>query len=452
MPSFSAIVLAAGQGKRTGLPYPKVLHSLCGKPMLAWVIDAIKELSPAEIIVVVSPAHEKAVRELLGGKAALAVQESPKGTGHALMCGIEALKNKKGTILAACGDTPLLTEENFKNLIEFHYVKKSSATILTTLLENPTGYGRIVRSKKQVAKIVEEKDAPPAVKKIKEINTGTYCFELEKILPSFSQLTNQNSQHEYYLTDCIAWLVKKRQKVQSCVLEDSSAGLGVNTLQEMSEAAALLNDRLKQKWMDRGVFMVAPDTIFLDADVMIGQGTVLHPFTSIQQATVIGNHCRIGPSVQIINSNISDQTAVFNSVIIGSKVGSECMIGPYSYLRPGTVLASRVKIGDFVEVKNSQVGSHSKIPHLSYIGDATIDENVNIGAGAITCNYDGKGKYPTRIRKNAFIGSNSNLVAPVEIGESAVTGAGSVVTKDVKPGAVVAGVPAKELEKREAGK
>lgn len=447
MASFSVIVLAAGQGKRTGLPYPKVLHPLCGKPMIRWVIDEIKKLSPSEIVVVVAPSSEKAVKEILGRDAVLAVQESPKGTGHALTCGIATLKSKNGTLLVACGDTPLLIDENFKALLDRHLEKKSAAAILTTLLKNPTGYGRIVRKKNKIAKIVEEKDASPAVKKIKEINTGTYFFQLEKILPSFERLTNQNAQHEYYLTDSIDWLVKKRGKIESFILSDSTAGLGVNTLNEMSTAERLLNDRIKERFMNQGVYMIDPKTVFLDENVTIGEGTALYPNVFIQQGSAVGKNCKIGPAVQIIDSKISDKTAIFNSVVIGSKVGVECSVGPFAFLRPGTVLESNVKVGDFVEVKNSHVGSNSKIPHLSYIGDATIEENVNIGAGAITCNYDGKGKYPTRIRKNAFIGSNTNLVAPVEIGENAVTGAGSVVTKDVGPGTVVAGVPARVLEK-----
>lgn len=450
MGKFLAVVLAAGKGKRTRLPYSKVLLPLCGKPMVAWVVDALAALNPDEIVVVASPDNREKISGALGAKARIALQPEPLGTGHALKCALGESGAASGTLLVACGDAPLLDEEIFRRLLDLHREKKSAATVLTAKLPDPSGYGRIVRSKQgQVLKIVEEKDADAKTKKISEINSGTYCFQLEELAKAIPNLTRNNSQNEYYLTDAVAWFAKNRKKVLPFLIEDYQAALGVNTLKELSEAHDVLNGRLKEKWLAEGVIFTDYDSVQLHHDVAIGAGTTIHPYTILENGTRIGARCSVGPFTRMASSTIGDDCAVQNSVCVSASAGNGCSIGPYAYLRPGTKLDDDVKVGDFVEIKNSTIGHQSKVPHLSYVGDATVGKSVNIGAGVITCNYDGKGKHQTVIEDGAFIGSNTNLVAPVRVGNNAVTGAGAVVKKDVEPGSVVAGVPAKLIRKRE---
>jgi bifunctional UDP-N-acetylglucosamine pyrophosphorylase/glucosamine-1-phosphate N-acetyltransferase len=415
--------------------------------MISHVVDTLQSLSPDNIILVISPQSKEQIVGLFGGSIKLVVQEAPAGTGDALRRAVEQFPDLEGTLLVTCGDTPLLEKESFEKLLEQHIHQKATATVLTAELLNPYGYGRIVKDKnRRIKSIVEEKDADSKIKKMQEINTGTYCFELEELVKTFSFLRKDNRQEEYYLTDCIKLLVKQKKKAVSFLISDSSSALGINTMQELSEARKILSKRILQTWMNSGVLFVDPQTSYLDIDLKIGSGTVIYPFVMLEKGTLIGSNCQIGPFTRISNSRIGNEVVVQNSVLDDVVVGDECCIGPFAYLRPGTVLQKRIKVGDFVEIKKTTIGSGSKVPHLSYIGDAFLGENVNIGAGTITCNYDGKGKYNTIIENGAFIGSNTNLRAPVRIGKNAVTGAGSVVLQDVEPDTVVAGVPAKVIK------
>ncbi|MCL4513623.1 MAG: bifunctional UDP-N-acetylglucosamine diphosphorylase/glucosamine-1-phosphate N-acetyltransferase GlmU [Candidatus Eremiobacteraeota bacterium] len=447
MRRFSAVVLAAGVGKRIGFSIPKILIPLCGKPMISFVVETLKSLNPENLILVVSPQAKGKIEELFGDSVKLAVQENPCGTGNALLCALKQFPDLKGTLLVTCGDTPLLKKETFEALIDYQVLKKASAAVLTEELENPFGYGRIVRDRKKwIKKIVEEKDADSKIKKIKEINTGTYCFDLKELEKTLPLLTQNNDQKEYYLTDSLHLFSKWKKKAVPLLISDSDSALGINTLSELSRTMNLLYREIREKLMNSGVLLVDPETIYVDAEIKIGSQTILYPFTILEKGTVIGSNCQIGPFTRVSNSRIGNEVVIQNSVLNEAEISDGCSIGPYAYLRSGTLLQKKVKIGDFVEVKKTTIGFSSKVPHLSYIGDADIGENVNIGAGTITCNYDGKRKYNTIIEDGAFIGSNTNLRAPVRIGKNAVTGAGSVVIKDVEADTVVAGVPAKVIK------
>lgn len=451
MECASAVILAAGKGKRTGLPYPKVLHPLCGKPMIQWVVETISQsLVPHEIIIVIPPEYKADFSRLLTGPITFVTQPEPLGTGHALQTALHKSNQKKGTVFVACGDTPLLSSDICQTMFSFHRQNKSDVTLLTTNVPDPAGYGRVVRNpKRRIQKIVEERDASPKEKVITEINAGTYCFERNALETALPNLTQKNVQHEYYLTDCIAWLIGRRKKVSVFPIVHWEAALGVNNLKQMAEADKYLNLRLIEKHQSNGVYFTDPATVYLDSDVQIGSGTTIHPFTFLENGAKIGTQCKIGPSAQIIASTIGHGTSVQMSIVDQSDIADRCVVGPFAYLRPGTQLQSGVRVGDFVEVKKSCIGPGSKVPHLSYIGDAEIGANVNIGAGTITCNYDGKEKHKTVIEDGAFIGSNTNLIAPLRIGKKAITGAGSVVRHDVAAGTVVAGVPAEIIKKRE---
>lgn len=426
----TAIILAAGQGTRMKSSLPKVLHQIAGKPMLHHVLNTLDEAKISRKIVVLGHGADL-VEESLPENVEVVYQKEQLGTGHAVMQAKELIAGSGGAVLVLCGDTPLLKGETISNLLQQHQNNTNTITVLTALIDNPQGYGRIIREGQRVKAIVEEKDADVREKKVKEINTGTYCFQGDFLDKSLDKLTTENVQKEYYLTDLIKIAAQESLKVEAHILSDFKESLGINNRVQLAEAEKILRFRILEKLMLGGVTVIDPQATYIDAEVVIGQDTVIYPGTILEGKTFIGSNCILGPQVRVVNSKISDNSQVQNSVILESEVGENCKIGPFAYLRPGAILQDNVKIGDFVEVKKSTIGAGSKVPHLSYVGDAIVGDNVNVGCGTITCNYDGKTKHQTIIEAGAFIGSNTNLIAPVIVGKSAVIGAGSTITQNV---------------------
>jgi bifunctional UDP-N-acetylglucosamine pyrophosphorylase/glucosamine-1-phosphate N-acetyltransferase len=436
LPKTIAVILAAGLGTRMKSKIPKVLHQLAGVPLVSHVLDALKEAAVDDIIIVLGYQGEM-VEKTLGKDYRYVYQQEQLGTGHALLQALPLLQEYAGGhCLVLCGDTPLLTGETLKNLKERHLQTGAKATVLTAKLDNPSGYGRIIKGSGGIKRIVEERDATVEEKLIKEINTGAYCFDLASVKEGLARLTPANAQGEYYLTDIIKFLVDQKERVETYLLENAWEALGVNNRIQLAEAEAYLRRRLLEKQMLAGVTIIDPANTYIGKQVQIGQDTIVYPGVIMEGSTKIGQNCRIGPYTRLVDTIVGDDCTINNSILLESKVGQGCNIGPYSYLRPGTELADQVKVGDFAELKKSYVGKGSKIPHLSYIGDSVIGEGVNIGAGTITCNYDGKKKHQTIIKDRAFVGSNTNLVAPITVGEDAYIGAGSTVTKDIPSGAL----------------
>lgn len=426
-----AIVLAAGQGKRMKSKLYKVLHPVCGTPMVSHVLKAVKQASCERAVVIVGHGAE-AVRAHLGDSAEYALQAEQLGTGHAVLQAKDQLANVEGTAVIVCGDTPLVTGETLKALVELHEREGSAATVMTAEMESPAGYGRVIRGESgEVLRIVEQKDCSPEEAAVREINTGTYCFDNRKLFAALSQVTNHNAQGEYYLTDVIGILQKQGERVSAYKTADQAEAIGVNDRVALAEAEKLMRQRIAKAHMTNGVTIIDPDNTYIEADVTIGADTVLYPGTMLRGRTAIGEDCVIGPSADLKDTTVGSGTTIRQSATDQADIGEACQIGPFAYLRPGTKLANQVKVGDFVELKNATIGEGSKIPHLSYVGDATVGSNVNIGCGAITANYDGYNKSRTEIGDDSFIGSNANLIAPVTIGKGAYIVAGSTITHDV---------------------
>lgn len=433
---LAAVVLAAGKGTRMKSKLPKVLHKLCGRPMLSYVMEAVAAAGVEKIVVVIGYGADQVAREV-EDRAQVALQAEQLGTAHALMQAGPFLRDFPGQILVLCGDTPLIEAGTLSELVRLHRSAGASATVLTAEMEDPAGYGRVIRDDcGRVAKIVEQKDASPDEARVCEVNTGIYCFEAAGLFDALEQITPANAQGEYYLTDMIERHVREGRVVSAVLLKDSREVTGINDRVQLAGVEKQMRRRVLEDLMRSGVTVLDPDTIFVDKAARVGRDTVLYPFTFIEGNTAIGEDCVIGPDARLVHATVGNGVAIQNSIVLESCIEDQCSIGPFAYLRPGTTLGRGVKVGDFVEIKKSLIGEGSKVPHLSYIGDAIIGNKVNIGAGTITCNYDGSKKWPTRIGDRAFIGSNTNLVAPVEIGARAVTGAGSTITKDVPEGAL----------------
>lgn len=428
------IVLAAGQGKRMKSKLYKVLHPVCEKPMVGHVVDTLKELNAARIVAVVGHGAE-AVQAYLGDKAEYALQAQQCGTGHAVMQVESLLASEEGMSIVICGDTPLITKETLEKLFEVHVEKGAAATLLSAILPNPSGYGRIVRDASgAVLGIVEHKDCNSEQLSIQEINAGTYCFDNQKLFAALKQVTNSNAQGEYYLTDVISILQQAGETIAAHVLQDPNEATGVNDRAALSEVEQVMRARINRKHMMNGVTFIDSNASYIGVDVEIGSDSVIHPGTVLCGRTVVGQDCEIGPSAHITDCSIDDGVSIRYSTLVESKVGRSSSIGPYAYLRPGTEVGQDVKVGDFVELKNAKVDDGSKISHLSYVGDAVVGKNVNIGCGAITVNYDGFTKSLTEIQDDAFVGSNVNLIAPVVIGKGAYVVAGSTITSNVGEG------------------
>ena len=427
-----AIILAAGKGTRMKSNLPKVLHKVCGKAMVQIIIDNIQNAEIGKSYIVIGHGAEK-VREELGDAHQYAVQEPQLGTGHCVMQAIPAIPDDTDGVLVVCGDTPLLKAETLAMLKANFIETKAACTILTAIMENPTGYGRIIRNDAgNIVGIVEEKDATEEQKKIKEVNTGTYFFDYPLLKEALANITNDNAQGEYYLTDTLSYLNEKGHTIDGIISNDAEETMGVNDRINLAKAEKLLRQRKNTQLMKDGVTLIDPESTYIDWNVEVGKDTIIYPNCHLRGATKIGENCVLDADCQITDSTIGNDCHLIKAIVNESTVGTGADIGPFAYIRPKTLVKDNVKIGHFVEVKKSTVDCGSKIPHLSYIGDAVIGKDVNIGCGTITCNYDGANKFQTIIGDNVFIGSNSNLVAPVEVEANSYVAAGSTITKKVQ--------------------
>jgi bifunctional UDP-N-acetylglucosamine pyrophosphorylase/glucosamine-1-phosphate N-acetyltransferase len=425
------IVLAAGQGKRMKSKKYKVLHPVCGKPMVGHVTDALKQAGIDRTLVIVGHGAD-AVRDYLGEQAEYVMQHEQLGTGHAVLQAAPVLAEEEGLSIIVCGDTPLIQAATITRLAEVHEHSGAAATILTAEVEDPTGYGRIIRGENgEVARIVEHKDCTAEEAAVREINTGTYVFDNRKLFAALQQVTNHNAQGEYYLTDVFRILNDQGERIAALCIEDVAETIGVNDRVALAEAERYMRERIVNRHMLSGVTIIDPAHTYIESEVEIGADTTIYPGTILRGRTVIGEDCIIGPNADITDSRIGDGVSIRYAVLQEASVDSRTTVGPYAYLRPGSEVGSDARIGDFVELKNAKIGNGSKVPHLSYVGDAEVGEHVNIGCGAITANYDGVNKSRTIIKDHAFIGSNSNLIAPVTIGEGAYVVAGSTINQDV---------------------
>jgi bifunctional UDP-N-acetylglucosamine pyrophosphorylase / glucosamine-1-phosphate N-acetyltransferase len=433
---LAAVILAAGKGTRMKSRIPKVLHTLAGRPMIQYSIDLARAVGAHPIVVVVG--HEAdAVREVAQGDDLIFVTQEPQlGTGHAVMFARAALRDHGDEVLILCGDVPLLSEETVRGLVAHHRAEGVPLTVLVGRLEDPTGYGRIVRNPRgRVRRVVEERDATEKERTIRAVNTGTYCIHAPILFRVLQRLGNDNAQGEYYLTDVVRMLARKG--VADFPLSSPQEFLGINDRVDLAVAEAVMQDAIRTYWMREGVTLLDPSSVFLDADIRIGKDSVLDPGVILRGRTTIGDGCRIGMGCTIEDSVLEDGVVVRpSSVILGSCIRAGASIGPFAHLRPGCDIGPDARIGNFVEVKNTRIGRGTKASHLSYLGDAEVGEEVNIGAGTITCNYDGKKKHRTIIDDGTFVGSDTQFVAPVKVGKNALVGAGSTITKDVPAGAL----------------
>lgn len=434
-----AIILAAGKGTRMKSDLPKVLHRVAGISMLEHVYRAVSAILPEKIVTIVGHQAEL-VESVLQGQSDFALQSEQLGTGHAVMMAEAALADLEGHTLVIAGDTPLITGESLKSLIQFHISHKNVATILTAQTDNPFGYGRIIRNADgEVLKIVEQKDASDFEKQIKEINTGTYLFENKRLFEALKDINTDNAQGEYYLTDVISIFRQVGEKVGAYILRDFDESLGVNDRIALAKAESVMRKRINERHMVNGVTFVHPETAYVDVDVTIGQEAVIEGNVTLKGKTSIGERSILTNGTRICDSQIAEDVVISNSDIEEAVIETGVTVGPFAHIRPGTTLKKTVHIGNFVEVKSSTIGEGTKAGHLTYLGNAEVGKDVNFGAGTILANYDGQHKYTTTIGDQVFIGSNSTIIAPLTVGDRALTAAGSVITKDVAADAIAIG-------------
>jgi bifunctional UDP-N-acetylglucosamine pyrophosphorylase/glucosamine-1-phosphate N-acetyltransferase len=438
------VILAAGEGKRMRSARAKVLHRLAGRPLVAYPVLLARASATGGIVVVVGHQSE-AVRETLaelgpGPELRFAEQREQRGTGHALAMAKGAVPGHASELVLLYGDVPLLAPATLERLLARHRATRAAATVLTFTPPSPTGYGRIVRRggrRGPVAAIVEERDASPAQRRIRECNSGIYCFDPRWLWTALDRLTPQNDQGELYLTDVIARLARERRRVESVHVDDPLEVAGVNDRRQLAELEAVLRRRTLDRLMAEGVTVLDPATTYVEADVQVGADTILHPGVVLAGRTVIGAGCVVGTGCQLADMTVADRVTLRPYCVLErSTVETEATLGPFARLRPGAVIGAGAEIGNFIEIKQTTIGRRVKAHHVGYLGDATVGDGANIGAGTITCNYDGARKHETRIGARAFVGTQSSLVAPLEIGDDAYVGAGSVITKDVPPGAL----------------
>jgi bifunctional UDP-N-acetylglucosamine pyrophosphorylase/glucosamine-1-phosphate N-acetyltransferase len=446
------LILAAGEGKRMKSKLPKVLHKVCGRPMLFHVVEALNGSGVEDYVVVIG--HEgEAVKKHLGNDVKTAWQTEQLGTGHAVMCCKDFLAGKEGTVIVLAGDVPLINSNTVSNLLEYHTKNKYSATVLTAEVDIPGSFGRIIRNfSGDIEKIIEYKDASELEQKVTEVNSGTYCFDVKLLLAALDKITNKNSQGEYYLTDAIEILKKDGHKVGAyktnyCELMEleqnsflpkaiPSVAMGVNSKLQLHEANDVMKKRINMKHMANGVTIIDPAAAYIDVEATIGSDTIIYPGAIIEGNSTIGEDCIIGPGTRIVNSTIENGVQIETSHIYQSHVKHGAHIGPFAYIRPDSTIGKNAKIGDFVEIKKSTIGDGTKVSHLTYIGDAEIGENCNFGCGTVVVNYNGTSKFKTIVGDNSFVGCNTNLISPVEIGENAYIAAGSTITDNVPNGAL----------------
>jgi bifunctional UDP-N-acetylglucosamine pyrophosphorylase/glucosamine-1-phosphate N-acetyltransferase len=445
--------MAAGLGTRMKSNRAKVLHELAGRPLIAHVVRTAAALEPQRIYVVVGHQAEEVEQAALaevGELVSPVMQAQQRGTGDAVESARAQLENSDSLLLVLSGDVPLIKEETLRKLIDHHRASHAACTILAVRLENPTGYGRIVRDEQgRFQRIVEQKDATAEERQVREINSGIYCFETADLFTALRRIEPKNQQGEYYLTDVAEIMLASRRKVEIFIHNDAREVSGINTRAELAEFENLMRrNAIRRLMIEDGVTFIDPSHAYVSPDAQIGRDTIIHPDVVIEGQSVIGERCVIRSGVRISNSRLGDNVVVKDhSLIVDSEVSSNCSVGPFAHLRMGAVLEEKATVGNFVEVKKSRLKRETKAMHLSYLGDATIGERTNIGAGTVTCNYDGVRKHETIIEDDVKIGSDTMLVAPVRVGSGSMTGAGSVVTKDVPPDSLVAGVPA-EIKKR----
>lgn len=445
---IDVIILAAGMGTRMKSQTPKVLHELLGKPMIAYILDALEGICQQPPVVIVGSSAQQ-VMDALGERARFIIQDPQLGTAHAVMCARELLQGKSDAVVVANSDFPLITAQTYRQLVDTHLARRTCLTVSTVVADDPREFGRILRDENgRIMGIVEDKDASPQQKTIRELNSNPYCFDAAWLWESLDKI-QKSPVGEYYLTDLVGIAYQEGADIASIEIADVDESIGINNRVHLAEAVKALQRRINRQWMLAGVTMLDPDRVYIEDSVQIGRDTVLFPEVYLRSGSQIGEGCQIGPSVLMDNTTVGDGCRILYAMLEGAQLGNQVDMGPFGHLRRGAHLDDHVHMGNFGEIKNSHLGVGTKMGHFSYIGDAEIGPNVNIGAGTITCNYDGEGKFKTEIGEGVFLGSDTMLVAPVRIGKGAKTGAGAVVTHDVAPGELVVGVPAKPLQKKD---
>jgi len=436
----AVVILAAGEGTRMKSATPKVLHTLCGRPIVGHVVAAARGLDPRHLAVVVGHGREQVSAYLAGVDPEIrpVVQEVQHGTGHATRVAMDALAETdgelEGTVLVLLGDAPLLTTETLSTMLAEHQRAARAVTVLSAIVDDPTGYGRVLRDGESVVGIVEQKDATPEQAAIAEINSGVFAFDAKVLRDALGRLTRNNKQGEEYLTDVLGIAAADGLPVGAYVVKDWHETLGINDRVQLAEMRRLLNRRLTERWMREGVSIIDPATTWIDVQVTLGRDAIVYPNTQLHGSTVIAPDAEVGPNCTLTDTFVGEGAKVTNATTEGAEIGPEATVGPYTYLRPGTKLARGAKAGGFVEMKNAEIGEGSKVPHLSYVGDATIGEGCNIGAGTITANYDGVAKHRTEIGDHVFVGSDTVLIAPATLADGAFVAAGSAISNPVGPG------------------
>jgi bifunctional UDP-N-acetylglucosamine pyrophosphorylase / glucosamine-1-phosphate N-acetyltransferase len=432
---LAVVILAAGKGTRMKSELVKVLHPIAGSPMLSYSLDLARSLKPSRLVVVVGFQAEQVQEKCKAEDVVFAIQKEQLGTGHAVQTAQPALQGFRGTVLILSGDVPLLTMETTKGFLQAHQDRQATLSVMTVELENPRGYGRVFRhADGSLLRITEDKDLKPGEENVREINTGIYCVDAGFLFSALSQITPQNAQKEYYLTDIVSRASAEKKRVFPFLAQDSLEVMGINTRVELARASQGMRRKIAERHMLEGVTLIDPETAYIDREVKIGRDTVIHPNCHLLGKTSLGVGCLIEPGCKIANTQVGNRVIIkASSVISECRIEDHVEVGPFAHLRPETLLREGSRIGNFVEVKKSVIGKGTKANHLTYIGDATLGEKINVGAGTITCNYDGQKKHPTVIEDGVFIGSNTALVAPVRIERDSVIGAGSTITKQVPP-------------------